>query len=309
MVELQVLGLGGLTVRAAKSLLLLLCVIGLDVRAWGDTTNTTVDVSNKWAWASPVGWINCRTDTTNGATFGEFVCKGYFWSSGTGWINLGDGTPTNGIRYTNLSSDDFGVNCYSNGMLRGSAWSPTYGWISFEGTGAPKIDYRSGVVSGYAWNSGLGWMSFTNVNGFVENDSMWGGTDTESNSIPDAWELTYTNVVGVIGSNVWTDSDNDGETDRREYIAGTNPLDGNDYLHITAAAGMNGTNDLTWTCVPTRTYLVETNCSLTNGAGWLPSDLGKITTNSTSNVTIRLSMGDADSCFYRVRAFLPLSVP
>lgn len=295
--------------RSVRCILAVLCAFALVVEAGAAGTNTTVNSTNKWAWASPVGWINCRTDSTNGAAFGEFVCSNYLWSSGTGWINLGNGNPTNKIRYTNLSTNDFGVNCYSNGMLRGSAWSPSYGWISFESVGAPRIDFKSGVVSGYAWNSSLGWISFTNVTGFLESDSIRSGADTNTNTVPDAWELTYTNVLGVIGAAASTDLDQDGVPDRQEYVSGTNPLDDESYLRITAVTGLGGTNDLTWTCVPTRTYLIETNGSLTGSAGWYPSTLGQICTNSTSNATIRLSIGTASNCFCRVRALLPLSEP
>lgn len=295
--------------RAMKGLILFACLAVSAAGAGGAVTNTTVNLSNRWSWATPVGWINCRTDITNGAAFGEFVCSNYFWSSGTGWINLGNGHPTNRIRYTNLSTNDFGVNCYSNGILRGSAWSPNCGWISFENTGAPKVDLVSGIVSGYAWNSSLGWMSFTNITGFLQTDSIRGGDDTNMNTVADAWELTYTNVLGVLGATAGTDSDGDGQTDRMEYIAGTNPLDKDSRLRITALSSVNDTNDLTWTCVPTRTYLILTNSCLTNSSGWGPA-LGEISTNSTSIATVRLPpVGSGGTCFYRVRAKLPLSAP
>lgn len=296
-------------VNRAGSVLLSIYLACLAAAAYGGTTNTTVDATNRWAWASPCGWINCRTDTTNGLVFGQFVCSGYMWSSGTGWINVGNGNPTNKVRYTNLSTNDYGINCYSNGLLRGYAWSPTYGWISFENTGAPKVDFRTGVVSGYAWNSSLGWISFTNVTGFLASDSIYAGADTNGNTIPDAWELTYTNVLGKIGTNSTMDLDGDGETDRDEYIAGTHPLDSSSYLRITGVTGFGGTNDLTWTCVPTRTYLVETNTSLTGGSGWGPCGLGEISTNSISSATVRLPMESATNCFYRIKVFLPLSLP
>ena len=193
-------------------------------------------------------------------------------------------------------------------MLRGYAWSPSYGWINFDDFGVcapPAIDLKSGLFSGYAWNASMGWISFSNVQGYVQTTNFVAGTDTDANSIPDAWELTYTNVIGVLGASSGTDSDGDGETDRQEYLAGSNPLDASSRLRITAVDTGSGTNRLTWICSPSRVYRVETNSCLTTGS-WGPSDLGWIVTNSTSNAVVSLNL-DAmlTNCYYRVRVSLP----
>ena len=64
------------------------------------------------------GWINCAADATNGAVIGRYVCSGFFYSANCGWIGLGSGAPTNGIRYSNNSAQDFGVNHDGEGNLR-----------------------------------------------------------------------------------------------------------------------------------------------------------------------------------------------
>ena len=121
--------------RATLSAYVLVCLCA----ALGARAATTMNESNKWAWSEGSGWINCRTDATNGAGLGRHVCSNYMYSPATGWIYLGDGAPTNGWQYTNDSSDDYGVNHDGKGNLRGYAWSTSAGWISFEDLGAPKV--------------------------------------------------------------------------------------------------------------------------------------------------------------------------
>lgn len=52
------------------------------------------------------------------------------YGASIGWISLGDGMPTNGSQYSNLSADDFGVNVDGSGNLRGFAYGASIGWIS-----------------------------------------------------------------------------------------------------------------------------------------------------------------------------------
>jgi len=267
---------------------------------------STVSSTDKWAWAAS-GWINCLPDTTNGAVIGEYACSGYFWSAGAGWINLGSGNPTNKIRYTNASSNDFGVNHDGKGNLRGYAWCPSAGWINFEDTGAPKVDLTTGNITGYAWGGSLGWISFTNVMGHLETVSLFGGANTDGDGLPDAWEYTYTNSLTVLADS--SDFDRDGFTDGEEYAAGTDPRDGSSFLCITAVGTAIGTNTITWTCAPSRVYRIETNPFLTNSLGWGDCGYGQIMTNSASNATIRLPVILSNSCFYRVSASIPLTGP
>src|SRR5690348_5706383 len=79
---------------------------------------TTIDAANKYAYGANIGWIDWRGDTNSGAVIGEYVCSGYVYSANVGWINLGNGSPTNGIQYQNVSANDFGVNHDGLGNLR-----------------------------------------------------------------------------------------------------------------------------------------------------------------------------------------------
>src|SRR5436190_12441654 len=69
---------------------------------------TTINPTNKFAYGANIGWMDWRGDTNSGAAIGEYVCSGYLYAANVGWINLGNGTPTNGIQYRNVSANDFG---------------------------------------------------------------------------------------------------------------------------------------------------------------------------------------------------------
>src|ERR1039458_43769 len=110
-----------------KRLIFALIVMGFALRA---EAVTTMDAANRYAYGANIGWLDWRGDTNNGAIIGDYVCSGYIYSANVGWINLGNGNPTNGIRYLNLSASDFGVNQDGLGNLRGYAYGANIGWIA-----------------------------------------------------------------------------------------------------------------------------------------------------------------------------------
>jgi hypothetical protein len=54
--------------------------------------------------------------------------------------------------------------------------------------------------------------------------------DSDSDGLPDVWELA---AFGNLGQNGNGDADGDGSTNQKEFLAGTNPNDGNDFFHLT----------------------------------------------------------------------------
>jgi hypothetical protein len=68
-------------------------------------------------------------------------------------------------------------------------------------------------------------------------------SDTNGNGLPDAWEAQY----GVSDPN--GDPDHDGMTNLQEYWAGTNPLDSNSCLRVTAILPAGAGFTLTWKSV------------------------------------------------------------
>lgn len=134
--------------------------------AWFVGTN--INLTFPYSWGPNIGWINWAGDVTNGATFAN-VASGYIWSGNVGWIHLGDGTPANGIQYSNTSATDYGVNIDRTSdatyqLLSGFAYGANIGWINFNvvnWTGIanrPRIQRSTGRLLGYAWSANVGWL-------------------------------------------------------------------------------------------------------------------------------------------------------
>ena len=262
---------------------------------------TTIDSGNHYAYGANIGWINLRGDTNHAAVIGEYACLGFIYSANVGWIHLGNGSPTNGIYYQNLSVSDFGVNQDGPGNLRGYAYGANVGWINFENTGAPKVDLRTGVLSGYVWSANCGWISFSNAVAYVQTDTISRGA-LDSNGLPLAWELQNFGHTGVDPN---ADPDHDGMSNLQEYLAGTNPNDANDNLRITAVT--HGTltpayTALQWTAKPTRFYAIQQRNALDAASVW--TDWFVLPNAGAGNA----GFDDfTNQDFYRIRVFRPLS--
>jgi hypothetical protein len=226
---------------------------------------TTITTTNRYAYGANLGWVDACGDTSNGAVIGEYVCSGYLYAANVGWINLGGGTPTNGIQYQNLGATDFGVNQDGTGNLRGYAWGANIGWVNFESNGAPKVDLASGKFSGYAYGANCGWISLSNASAVVQTATIAAGADSDHNGLPDAWELQY---FGHLGVDPDADPDHDGMSNHAEYLAGTDPNNGSDYLHITSYTRVGSYNMLWWTAKPTRFYRVERRAAFDVASPW-----------------------------------------
>jgi hypothetical protein len=215
---------------------------------------TTIDLVNRYAYAANLGWADWVADTNNGAVIGEFVCSGSLYAANVGWINLGSGSPANGIQYHNLGVGDFGVNNDGLGNLRGYAYGANIGWINFESTGAPKVDLATGKLSGSAYSANCGWLTLSNALAVVRTATVLTGADSDHNGLPDAWELQN---FGHLGVDPNADPDHDGVPNLAEYLAGTDPNNASDYLHITSYTRSGTYSTLRWTAKPTRLYRVE----------------------------------------------------
>jgi hypothetical protein len=261
---------------------------------------TTIDPANRYAYAANLGWLDCRGDTNNGVVIGEYVCSGYLYAANVGWINLGSGSPTNGIQYQNLSASDFGVNQDGLGNLRGYAYGANIGWINFESTGAPKVDLLTGNFSGYVYSANCGWISLSNAVAYAQTDTLQQGP-LAPNGLPVAWLLAN---FGTTNVNANADPDGDGQSSAQEYLAGTNPNDGNDYLRITAITRGSPPSTYTtlwWPGKPTRFYGVQGRTTLNPSDSWL-----EFYTSTVPGVTSVGFNQTAAQQFYRIRAYRPL---
>ena len=265
---------------------------------------TTIDSVNRYAYGANIGWMNWVGDTNNGAVIGQYVCSGYIYSANVGWINLGSGSPTNGIRYLNLSASDFGVNNDGLGNLTGYAYGANIGWITFEQTyGQPKVSLLTGQMSGYVWSANCGWISLSNAVAYVQTDTISPGA-LAPDGLPIAWLLTY---FGTTNVNANADPDGDGMSNMQEYLAGTDPTNPNSNLRITAESFASGgtSASLTWHSVMTRYYYIQKTPALGSPV-WTDSGLGLISPFIGSTTTAGFTDTSAPARFYRVQAVRPL---
>ncbi len=267
----------------------------------------TIKDSKRHAWEATAGWQNWRAVPHGGVVVGEYVLAGYAWSATTGWINLGDATPADGIRYSNTSAGDCGVNLAADGKLSGYAWSATTGWVTFEQAfGKPAIDRCTGRFSGYAWSPAAGWINLgTGTSNYLETslvviaDADPGGPD----GIDDAWERE--NFGGLAVANATTDRDRDGVLDIDEFISGTDPNDAGDYLLVNGIVLSGGMLDIVFPSNPNRKYSISASQDL---VGWSDSGLGVFVPDAGASTTKRVTPpANTPGYFYRVDAHRPLS--
>jgi hypothetical protein len=126
-----------------------------------------VDPVNKFSWSENCGWMNWRD--ANGAAQGvrnrTTFLSGYIWGENIGWVNVGNGSPINGVSYSNATGADFGVNIGTGGALSGYAWGENVGWINFSGgaMASPpqpaRLDAAARRFRGYAWGENIGWIN------------------------------------------------------------------------------------------------------------------------------------------------------
>jgi hypothetical protein len=97
------------------------------------------------------------------------------------------------------------------------------------------------------------------------------------------------------------DSDGDGASDGSETIAGTDPLNGADYLRIISLQPTSNSGELalTWTSLSGLSYVIETSANLSGP--WTPTH-SVVATGPVSQITDLIS---GEKRFYRVRVFGP----
>lgn len=270
------------------------------------TPASTISAGKPYSWAANTAWINWRAPAA-GAVVTESILCGYIWSATSGWICLGNGSPTNGIRYTNLDTDDFGVNRSPAGLLTGYAWSAATGWIHFEQTfGKPRIDGLTGRFSGYAWSATSGWINLgENTGHHVQTDRIE-IVDSDGDGIDDAWEQDHFMDLSTAGPG--TDFDEDDMDDSDEFLSNTNPKDADSFLRVRllATTPVADTYRLEFYSSPARLYRIEVRQSLTAGA-WADSSLGLFAPDAGTLTTREVTVPASDRYAFRVVAVRPLT--
>lgn len=289
--------------RLAGALLVGACA-ALGPAAPAARAESTINETNRQAYGANIGWLDARGDVVHGASIGQFHCTGHVWSANCGWIGLGHG-PTNGCRYGNTSTNDWGVNHDGEGNLSGYAYGANVGWIVFEQTnGRPRVDLRTGAFSGYAWGANVGWIGLSNAQAFVETDAFAPGPDSDSDGLPDPWELSHAQNLHVFrgGTNDW---DRDGATDTEEYGADTDPTDEDEWFRIVSYTNAPP-SVLQWSTRPSRLYRVERTNNMPAGVSddWFSADI-LFGPYAASPAELNLPGLSVSTQFYRVKAVLP----
>ena len=126
------------------------------------------------AWTESAGYLNLAANAQDervGVDVFDTCLQGFAWSEGVGWVNFGN-SPIDGVRYSNSSESDFGVNVEPDWRLTGYAWSEGGGWISFDTSAngeipGARIDLDSLRLRGWAWGESLGWVNLDDDTVFV----------------------------------------------------------------------------------------------------------------------------------------------
>jgi hypothetical protein len=292
--------------RSVVGLLVLIC-LSFCLRA-----ATTISPINHFAYASNLGWVDWRGNLSSGSAIGDYLCSGYLYAANVGWINLGSGLPRNGIRYSNLSAGDFGVNHDSAGNLQGYAWGANIGWLTFtnrDAAGAlydgPRIDPITGQLSGWIWGANVGWISLGNTVAFVQVDRLLPGADADHDGLPDAWELDH--LGNLTTADALSDQDGDGLGDLEEYLAGTDPKQAASSLRVTLAPSLAGPSLVfTWSSQPSCQYRILQANRLIPPLSWSDVGLGWINPDPGGTTRRQLNKNGAASGYYRLEAVKPL---
>jgi hypothetical protein len=241
------------------------------------------------------------------------VCSGFIWGANVGWISLGDGTPANGVQYSNSSAADFGLNLTGHSVsggvpraqLRGLAYGANIGWVNFESTGNPEVSLSTGRLSGFAYSASCGWLNLGDSTAFVQTNTIQPGADSDVDGIADAFEFLFTNPDTLTLLTANGDLDGDGESDLDEYLANTNPFDPSASFKITGFTTTATSFSLTWTSSPARRYRIESTTDL----GVMPFTLALDNIFPDAGATTTRTGGAAATTqqFFRIKASLPLT--
>ena len=141
----------------------------------------------------------------------------------------------------------------------------------------------------------------------------YGNTPQASKSVDsDGDGLSDTMEIYRLGTNPYNpDTDGDGASDGQEYLAGTSPLDKNDFLGIVKEGVTNGTPYILWSAKSNKTYQVIESLDLrawTNALTGAGGDQQSLQTAVTNGVLRYVQPGAAtngnDNLFFRIRLVL-----
>jgi subtilisin family serine protease len=121
--------------------------------------------------------------------------------------------------------------------------------------------------------------------------------DTDSNGLPDWWELQY--FGHLTGTDPNADPDHDGMSNLAEWIAGTNPTNAASSLRLTSISAMNPSAiAVSWLSVAGKSYWLERTTNLATGFDVVVAT--NITATAPTNTAIDTTAPPGNQGFYRV---------
>jgi len=123
-----------------------------------------------------------------------------------------------------------------------------------------------------------------------------GSGDSDGDGLDDDWELAYFNTLNRDGTG---DFDNDGKTDREEFLAGTDPTNVGSVLRVlTISKGSNGPVTLVWSAISGKSYRAEFKDAVQASEWQLLQD--NIKANGSTASIIDESSATSTQRFYRI---------
>jgi hypothetical protein len=121
------------------------------------------------------------------------------------------------------------------------------------------------------------------------------GVDTDGDGIDDDWELAYFGDISRDGNG---DFDNDGASDRAEFLAGTDPKNDGSVFHVISITPVGGgSRQLVWSGNPARSYRAEFKDDL-NAPTWTQV-AGTISWNGSVATITDSTVGGSSHRYYR----------
>lgn len=126
-------------------------------------------------------------------------------------------------------------------------------------------------------------------------------SDSDGDGLPDAWELAHGLTVGVNDSGL--DPDLDTMTNLAEFIAGTDPQDGQSFLKVDSITPVSGSADIRFLAVSNRTYSLLYKPAVGPGPWVKFTDVGATPTNRMALIS------DDDPGSFRVYRLVTPALP